>query len=426
MFESVDITNPKILKQSGQNLNYYAGYNPSFVDKLIKSSHLPNNPIIFDPWNGVGTTTTTSNINRIRSIGTDINPVMVICSKAALITESDLSSVKSLMNEIINKFNNSKRLDLDSKEDPLLNWIIPKSLVNIRNLNSIINKLLVENSANSELINYDQLSSYAAFFYLCMFKTLDELTTKFRSSNPTWIKKPKNLKTRIRPSKKRIISIFQSNVFSIIQHHINYPQTINKNLTNLRVANSNNSGIIDNSIDLIITSPPYCTRIDYAISTQILLSLLYVDSTKLKDLRDKMIGTSTIFKSDFSITKDFGRKTNKFLEKLQNHSSKASASYYLKSHIQYYESMYNSLKHLSQDVLKVGGGMVVVVQDSYYKEIHNDLQANLTEMNEKIGLKLVKRKDFQTTRTLAGINPNSKNYKNNVKPIESVMCFQKN
>lgn len=424
MFNNIKISNPKINKHSGVNLSYYAGYNSNFVNNIIKSIELPRDAKILDPWNGVGTTTTISTENGIESIGVDLNPIMIICAKASLISKTDYDSLKSLTEDIVLKFNKSSKNTLDNN-DPLLSWISPQSLSAIRDLNTIINQLLVDSSSGSKLNSYENMSNYASYFYLCAFRTLRILTSNFKSSNPTWIKKPKNLRTRIRPSRERVISLFEAVSQNILQLHKQNSNIFNSNLVQLKVANSANTGISNNSVDMILTSPPYCTRIDYAISTQVELSFLYFDSRKLKELRNEMIGTSTINKLDYTLKKEFGEKTNTFLSRLQKHESKASATYYYKSHFQYYNSMFNSLNHLTQDILKDGGGMIVVIQDSYYKEIHNDLQSNLTDMGSSIGLRLIRREDFQTAKSFAMLNPKSKKYKSQVKPIESVLCFQK-
>lgn len=424
MFKNIKISNPKINKHSGTNLSYYAGFNSNFVENILTSVVLPKDAKVLDPWNGVGTTTTKTTEFGIQSIGIDINPVMIICAKASLISKNDYKSLESLTQDIVHKFSKKTQYEVDSN-DPLLSWISPKSLSSIRELNKIINRLLVNNQSSVRLISYENMSNYASFFYLCAFKTLRILTSKFKSSNPTWVKKPKNLKTRIRPSRNTIISTFESVSNSILENHFKSFSLGNTNLVQLKVANSAKTGIINNSIDLILTSPPYCTRIDYAVTTQVELSFLYYDSQKLKQLRNEMIGTSTISGVDYSMRSEFGKKTNSFLTKLQKHKSKASASYYYKSHFQYYNSMFNSMNHLSQNVLKDGGGMITVVQDSYYKEIHNDLQSNIIDMGKNLGLKLVKRHDFTSLKSFATLNPKSKKYKSKIKPIESVLCFQK-
>ncbi len=425
MFTNVKIENPKLVRHSGKNLNYYAGYNECFVDKILKTSDISSDSIIFDPWNGIGTTTTISNSNGFRSVGTDLNPVMLICARAGLITNTDFDSLHTLTAELINKLKISKLEYEVEFGDPLLTWITPQSLRIIRQLNLEINQLLVNEKSSDRLLNYENISNFAAFFYLCCFQTLRILTNKFKSSNPTWIKKPKDPRTRIRPSRETVIAIFEAVSNSLIESHRKSPKVIHSNLTELKIADSASTGLERKSVDLIITSPPYCTRIDYAVSTQIELSFLFFDKLKLKDLRTKMIGTSTINKISFESTNKFGEKVSEFLDKIESHESKSSSSYYYKSHFQYYQSMFNSFSHLSSDVLKENGGIVSVVQDSYYKEIHNDLQSNLIDMASVIGLKLTNRVDFENRRSFASLNPESKKYKLNKAPIESVLCFQK-
>ena len=46
----------------------------------------------------------------------------------------------------------------------------------------------------------------------------------------------------------------------------------------------------------------------------------------------------------------------------------------------------------------MGGRAVLVVQDSYYKDVHNDLPTITAEMAQSVGLKLQRREDFRLQR----------------------------
>ena len=105
------------------------------------------------------------------------------------------------------------------------------------------------------------------------------------------------------------------------------------------------------------------------------------------------------------------------------HPSKASGGYYYKTHLDYFDKMARSLSRVTT-ALKPGGRAVFVVQDSYYKEIHNDLPQIVKEMGGKHGLKLSKRKDFHL-RSMSDINPGRKNYERPSGATESVLCFIK-
>lgn len=77
-------------------------------------------------------------------------------------------------------------------------------------------------------------------------------------------------------------------------------------------------------MNAIITSPPYCTRIDYAIATVLELAILGFSSENyLTELRNKMIGTPTIIKEPIEIKKEWGTFANTFLKLVAEHESKA-------------------------------------------------------------------------------------------------------
>jgi hypothetical protein len=152
------------------------------------------------------------------------------------------------------------------------------------------------------------------------------------------------------------------------------------------------------------------------------LALLGYSKNKLRELRDDLIGTSTIFKNTPEISSKWGKTCNNFLAKIRSHKSRASDTYYYKNHLQYYDSIYKSFSELKR-TLKPEGLCVLVVQDSYYKEIHNDLPRIFIEIGNSNGLKLNHRVNFNQSQTMAGINPNVKQYRKKFGATESVLCF---
>jgi hypothetical protein len=67
---------------------------------------------------------------------------------------------------------------------------------------------------------------------------------------------------------------------------------------------------------------------------------------------------------------------------------------------------------------------VLIVQDSYYKEIHNDLPIIIQKMGYNTGLTLIRREDFRLHRSMARVNPYSKVYERTNGAMESVLCFR--
>ena len=67
----------------------------------------------------------------------------------------------------------------------------------------------------------------------------------------------------------------------------------------------------------------------------------------------------------------------------------------------------------------------MVVQDSYYKEVRNDLAAIVSEMGYGLGLEQRKRRDFKKVATLAGVNRRSREYRVAGEAVESVLALEK-
>ncbi|WP_212004824.1 DNA methyltransferase [Chitinophaga sp. HK235] len=425
----IKVSNPKRYSSSEEFetwFPYYAGYSPVFVDDILKSLNHESECILLDPWNGSGTTTHVASRHGIKSIGFDLNPVMVVAAKATHLSSTDYSSLLPLTHDILKKAKSYKS-QYKGIEDPLSVWFLPQNAYYIRSIEMAIQRLLVNTSKYAFLKDrgeIDDLSSLAAFFYVALFRTIRKFVASFNTSNPTWIKVP-DKSHRLHPAESKIVSEFREQVNNML--------TLNKQCENklfvrprLGVASSSAIPLESEFVDYIITSPPYCTRIDYAVATLPELTLLgYSTENEFKDIRKSLIGSSTVPKHLPKLESDWGITCNAFLEQVLHHKSKASASYYYKNHMQYFDSIYKSVKEIGR-VLKPGGVCSVVVQDSYYKDIHNDLPKVFTEMFLNNQLALIDQVDFVSTRNMDRINPNNKKYRSQKDAVESVLILKKN
>jgi hypothetical protein len=191
------------------------------------------------------------------------------------------------------------------------------------------------------------------------------------------------------------------------------------------IGSSTSLPIPSGSIDLVISSPPYCTRIDYAVSTSIELAILQYQSDRYELLRRRLIGTSTVPREAGEVQEKWGETCRNFLLQIHTHKSKASNTYYYKNHVQYFGLLYDSIKEISR-TLKPDAYCVLVAQDSYYKEIHNDLPQIISDMAVSVGLSLRDSTNFRLARTLAGVNPGARKYRQDFEATERVQCFRKN
>jgi hypothetical protein len=175
------------------------------------------------------------------------------------------------------------------------------------------------------------------------------------------------------------------------------------------------------SVDTIITSPPYCTRIDYAVATLPELGTLDVSPRNVRKLRDRLIGTLTITPEE--TFDSFGPTANQLLQKVKAHTSRASDTYYARFFHQYLTSMNLSLKEISRTMASEATA-VIVVQDSYYKEIHVDVPAMISEFAQAQGWIVADRTDYKVP-TRASMNTRARQYRDDRSAVEAVLVFNK-
>ena len=151
---------------------------------------------------------------------------------------------------------------------------------------------------------------------------------------------------------------------------------------------------LDEKVDLAISSPPYCTRLDYAAATEIELAISNTLSGQTTvGLRRKMLGAVLSPPTPENVPLHWGALCHRFLSAVRAHPSKASSGYYYRTHVDYFGKLDRSLKMISQ-AMRQGGAAIFVIQDLYYKDVHNDLAAIFADMADIYGLKLARNVDF--------------------------------
>lgn len=430
MCDNFVIENPKrrpsIAAGRDEWFPYYAGFSEAFARNLIQSSGIDKGSTFLDPWNGSGTSTTAAAVSGHRAIGFDLNPVMAIVAKARLLPNMEVPSVAPLLSEILKKAADNGSFP---DEDPLLTWFLPSSAAGIRSIDRAIYVLLVSASQTGNSVEaVPTMSSIASFFYVALFRSVRQLLGRFRASNPTWITRPASPRSRIRPSAAEIRSTFESQVSAM-------SASVKDEWCNLRranlectidVASSENLPVPTNSVDLVLSSPPYCTRIDYGVATSPELATLgFRMDDQLRELRAKLIGTPTVRASSQQPERNWGTTCNTFLNQVAQHPSKAAKSYYHKTYVQYFAAIARSMAEIAR-CIRSGGKAVIVVQDSYFKGIRADLATMFTEIAAESKLTISRQVDFPTSCTLAYINTKSRSYRPSSTLVESVLCYMKN
>ncbi len=239
---------------------YPAKFIPNLVQRLISDYTKPGD-IVVDPFGGCGTTLVEAKINGRESFGFDINPVAKLISQAKITPISPITlerNFKRFENLVQKNYNfpnflNNERLNY---------WFDGSTLEDLNRIYSSI-KLLKDPEVKK--------------LYLCTFSHILKNCSR-------WLMK--STKPQVDPNKKLVIpqdTFFKHLKFVTKRNNQFFELLKNKGFLNIpsrmKIANSTKRlPLKDNTVDLIITSPPYVTSYEYADLHQ--LSLLWFGNDK--------------------------------------------------------------------------------------------------------------------------------------------------
>lgn len=400
---------------------YYAGYPEDFATQVLASAGLRPKARIYDPWNGSGSTTSAAASLGLRAIGFDLNPVMVLVARARLLPATEWSALRPLSRRILQ---HARSLDVPAADDELCQWFTERTASYIRRIERSLRDHLVE--CETPPIDAGSLSALASTFYVALFSAARTLAWKFRSSNPTWL--------RVAREPEHLLSYERAGVEHCFLDAVERARAACRSVivsgkagerVRVEVADSTLTRPRKGTVDFILSSPPYCTRIDYTSATRIELAVLSpLLAYGRQALSAKMLGSVRVPREYPLQKQEWGPTATSFLEKVRQHPSHASDTYYLKSYLDYFSKLHKALSRCSAS-LRTGGRMLLVVQDSRYKGAPVDLQTITTEMCAGLCLPLADRRDFKFARSMRDINSRSLRYGCGGNVTESALVFRK-
>jgi hypothetical protein len=402
---------------------YHAGYTQRFVDEVL-AAFATDATSVLDPWNGSGTTTAACFTKGLVTYGIDINPALTVIARARLTPQSVSESLTPIGMEIVRASRRSSRPP--EPGDPLAAWLHATSISALRAIQSAIHKVLseIDDRLGPAALGQQVMSAplLVAFYYAALFITTRDLLEPFRTTNPTWHIHPRNSRGRLRPSETRIVSTFLGRI-RYLAERLSVPG--DRSHTGRAVFYTTSATSLpfpSGELDAVVTSPPYATRIDYVMNTLPELAILGATPAEIEDLRRCSTGSPVVagIWDDLALTSTTGRVV---LDVIRRHSSKGSASYYYPWMTNYLRGLQRGLSEVSR-VVREKGPICVVVQDSYYKEVHIDLQRIVVETLESRGRRLTDRLDYGTKHHMARMNPYARRHLSVRNNVESLLVFQ--
>lgn len=402
----------------GHRYDYYAGYGDAFVRDVVKA--LPKRTgMLLDPWNGAGTTTSIASTQGLTSYGLDANPAAVAIAKARLVGTEASRSLTPLGDDLL-----TGSVPLARAVDPLCTWFADETSATLRGIERSIFRVLVSSRPTRVTrVNVSRLSPLAALFYVALFRVVRSQLRPFLSTNPTWIRRSVSADEKISIQPGALENAFRAAVGELAAAaEVNGPSPLHAARTRIVVGSSTKLPLGAGRVGAVVTSPPYCTRLDYVIATLPELAVLGVASDTLRELRNSMIGTPTVqVRSGPRTHEAWGETARDVVASVSGHSSRASGTYYLTFYEQYFDGLWKSLQEIAR-VTRPFSPVVLVAQDSFYKDVHIDLPRVISDMAGRLDWRSLGIHEFRVP-TKAWMNTRARQYRTDRSATESVLLF---
>jgi hypothetical protein len=374
--------------------------------------------------NGSGTTTVVAQENGMLAAGVELNPVMAILARAK---DRSLAGRDEELGRLLNGVSRRVRLDCtryDPEGEAAL-WFRPDLYTVLKRIGSALsaapaNRIELDQRLVLMLADAkDPSLGLLDLLWAALLVTVRECARPVGSRNPTWFRPgpsedlaPEQVLDLYVAKAKDLMNdlnaAFNTDLFSppeAIRHVFGHKLVVLH-------ADARRLPIHPSSVDVIITSPPYLTRIDYAVTTAPELVFLgYTTKELLRDIRSSIMGSTCIVGQKHEIGEHWGPTCRALVENVRSHSSKASSTYYFKTYVQYFQDAESLLRECLR-VLKPGASAFLVVQDSWYKDVHVPLGLIYGEMAVELGavdVALVKDESVKTHLGL--VNSGARRYK---------------
>ena len=384
---------------------FVLSYPPHLVRDYINDFQLNENTVLLDPFCGTGTTLVESKLNHIPAIGLEANPFPHFASRVKADWQIDSQELQDFAEEVINA--TYETLLAQGIDDRSLSW---NSTIQLKQLDEQATRALIKNSISPlplhktlvllERIEKQKRSPAYKYGILALGNALVTTIGNLRFGPEVGVGKIKK--------DVPVVSVWHHEIKKMIGdlkqvEGENYPQP----QIYLADAREINRVIKPNSIDAVITSPPYPNEKDYTRTTRLesvilgfFTEMLQIRTHKKRLLRSNTRGVYKVDDDDKWI-KD-NQRVQELAAMIENrrvvlHKTSGFERLYARVTKLYFGGMARHLQELTH-VLKPGAKLAYVVGDqASYLRVLIQTGELLGEIAEDIGYE-VERIDLFRTR----------------------------
>lgn len=292
-------------------------------------------------------------------------------------------------------------------------------------LRSLRNHLVLASNDVAAGLDARELQAISGTAFVILSEVFREALRPVRGTNPSWFSRPRNGQNRIIVSPSILKNALEQAASAMV--------TVARDRDRLRspfhewpelvLGDSRHELAGLGAFDLVIASPPYCTRIDYAVATTPeLLALGGMSKGAFSTLRKQIIGS--VVTEELTELNREGMQSPalcRTLDAIKQHHTKAASTYYARYFTKYFADLTESLLQLASVVCN--GHVVLVLQNSFFKEVEIDLGEIVTELFGSVGLTLASTSRHAARPPIAGSNHRFKLYRDYNVSAEDVLVF---
>lgn len=411
---------------------YKGKFYPQLAKVLLNIANIESNSSILDPFCGSGTVLLEGYLNGFHVYGCDLNPLAVEITKAKLnilsVNPTDFCKTITDFSNLMTIASTSKGSSYFSEEciDEIDNWFSKPA---INKLGWLLTE--IENISNSEIRRFLRV-------------LVSDIVRQVSHQDPS------DLRTR---KKKNILE--DAPVFELFDkklkdqtikikryHELTELSPYSSHSTNIWLGDSRDfsnfvgNGIQEESIDAVITSPPYATALPYIDTDRLSLLLLFGMKSKSRSKVGKeLIGSRDLSKKSKQevenkiIDNDFDFITSQtaieIINTIYELNLNSDVGFRRKNMAVLLYRYFNNMEMVFQNLNKIvknNGSIFIVIGDSYTIAGHKKTEIKTTQILEEIGenagWKLVERIPITVT------TENLKHIKNAIRK-NTILWFKK-
>lgn len=362
---------------------FVEGYSKEFIKSIIDEVN-KKDLVCLEPFSGSGTTSLELQHNNIPCYSFEINPLMYIIAKVKLENDYDLNKV-----ELWHDFVQTKRAVINADLKTVFSTLYEGNNKRKWNYDKIVGLAVQKLKMAIDLIKEEK---YKNLFFVVLSSILLDVSNLYR--NGKCLSYKKNWEE---------ITLSEADVFKKFDDKIN--KDIKKDIQSIKKTAQNNQNILfnedsrvgiekeveNNSIDLVITSPPYLNSRDYTDTYMLELKTLGLTNTyeEVRNLREKTLRSHVQIKwqDNESINNKTLESTLKLLKDCSVDQEMWNSS--ILDMVRLYFVDMQKIFHVIYKKVKLGGRIYFNVSNSAYFNVMINTLEICAEIAESEGFKVI-------------------------------------